>query len=576
MKKSSEQIHHSFQSLCSRTILIKLDSGSFLIGIDNHSFCSMSNSIQDFIGPIIPNKVRMKGFQGASAYSQGIGTVKWRIEDNDGKVHDIFIKDTLFVPDSTQRLSCPQQWAQQAQDHYPERRGTFVIQDDKYLELHWNQDRCVKTIEWDKHTNTAYTRTAPTYKNFRIFRSIFDYKQKKNESACSEHACICNSTVIQEDDQVDQQNIEFQDYSYIQRHDEDTNIGTTSDNPQGELLIWHYRLCHLSFAKLKILATLGIIPKYLQKVDPPKCSVCIFGGMTRIPWRTGSTSTKINVTKVNKPGDCVSVDQMESSTPGFIAQLKVRLTTDRYRGATIFVDHFSRHGYVYLQRTLSSNETFLAKRAFEAYSAKNGVRISHNHADNGRFIDNVFVQDINNQGQTISYSGVNEHFQNGIAEKRIRDIQDSARKILLHAQSKWPEVISANLRPYAVRNANENICQIPDELNGTSKFERFVQSEISQRMRNMHTLFCPVYALNNRLQEGKKINKWSPRARLGVNLGVSPRHARSISLVLNLNTGLVSPHFMLFTTNSSKQLDLNPTMGLLDHIGSDWQGLRKK
>ena len=84
---------------------------------------------------------------------------------------------------------------------------------------------------------------------------------------------------------------------------------------------------------------------------------------------------------------------------------------------------------------------------------------------------------------------------------------------------------------------------IPDKLDGTSKFERFVQSSVSMKLKSNHTLFCPVYALNNRLQQGGKLPKWNPRARLGINLGLSPRHARSVTLVLNLSTGLVSPQF---------------------------------
>jgi hypothetical protein len=52
------------------------------------------------------------------------------------------------------------------------------------------------------------------------------------------------------------------------------------------------------------------------------------------------------------------------------------------------------------------------------------VRIQHYHADNDRFADNGFMNAIKKQHQTISFCGVNSHFQNGIAEKRIRDLQE--------------------------------------------------------------------------------------------------------------------------------------------------------
>jgi len=62
-------------------------------------------------------------------------------------------------------------------------------------------------------------------------------------------------------------------------------------------------------------------------------------------------------------------------------------------------------------------------------------------------------------------------------------------------------------------------------------------------MKIFHTWGCSIYALHNTLQAGSQIQKWNSRARLGINLGLSPKHARSISLVLNIKTGNVSPQF---------------------------------
>ncbi len=59
-------------------------------------------------------------------------------------------------------------------------------------------------------------------------------------------------------------------------------------------------------------------------------------------------------------------------------------------------------------------------------------------------------------------------------------------------------------------------------------------------MRLMHTLGCPVFALNNSLTSNKYIPRWDPRANIGLNLGPSPTHARNVHLVLSLTTGLIS------------------------------------
>ena len=54
---------------------------------------------------------------------------------------------------------------------------------------------------------------------------------------------------------------------------------------------------------------------------------------------------------------------------------------------------------------------------------------------------------------------------------------------------------------------------------------------------------CPVYVLNWLLQLGHPHGKWKERSKVGVYLGPSPMHNRNVALVLDLDTGLVSPQF---------------------------------
>ncbi len=78
------------------------------------------------------------------------------------------------------------------------------------------------------------------------------------------------------------------------------------------------------------------------------------------------------------------------------------------------------------------------------------IHIKHYHADNGRFKDNLFIKSIEDKGQTISFCGVGAHHQNGIAEKRIGDLQRRATALLLHAQRRWPDAINTYLWTYAI------------------------------------------------------------------------------------------------------------------------------
>ncbi len=136
---------------------------------------------------------------------------------------------------------------------------------------------------------------------------------------------------------------------------------------------------------------------------------------------------------------------------------------------------------------------------------------------------------------------MNAHFQNGIAEHAICDLSESARKQLLHASARWPAAVHLALWPYALCSAVLLFNTLLVLEGGASRLELFSSIHVSANMKLMHTFGCPVFALSNALASGKSIPKWSPRARIGLNLGPSPMHARNVYLVLNLHTGLVSP-----------------------------------
>ena len=140
--------------------------------------------------------------------------------------------------------------------------------------------------------------------------------------------------------------------------------------------------------------------------------------------------------KPTNPGDCVSVDQLISKMPGLIAQLKGWLTKRRYQAATVFADHASGLTYVHVSEGTTAEETLEAKSAFESYAAEVGVTIKYYHANNGRFAKNAFIEQVKASGQTITFCGVGAHLRNGIAERRIRDLTEHARTMLLHVSKR--------------------------------------------------------------------------------------------------------------------------------------------
>jgi hypothetical protein len=122
---------------------------------------------------------------------------------------------------------------------------------------------------------------------------------------------------------------------------------------------------------------------------------------------------------------------------------------------------------------LSAEETLKAKRAFEQFASEHGMKIQHYHCDNGRFADNAFKQACKASRQQLTFCGVNAHFQNGIAERAICDLSESARKQLLHARARWPASVHLSLWPYALCNAALLFNTMPVLEGGTSRLERF-------------------------------------------------------------------------------------------------------
>ena len=110
----------------------------------------------------------------------------------------------------------------------------------------------------------------------------------------------------------------------------------------------------------------------------------MYGAMAKNPWRVKGATNRGIIHTTTRLDECVSVDQLESTTPGFVSQLKGKMTKDRYKCDTIFLDYYYSLSYVHLQRSTNGKDTIEAKKAFEEYSRFKGVRMQHYHADNGK------------------------------------------------------------------------------------------------------------------------------------------------------------------------------------------------
>ena len=87
---------------------VKFDTDSYTIGVDNHTSKCIINMITHFISALTPTPNTVLRGAGGNLKVKGKGTVKWKIEDDDGKSHTILIKDCLYVPGISTCLLAPQ------------------------------------------------------------------------------------------------------------------------------------------------------------------------------------------------------------------------------------------------------------------------------------------------------------------------------------------------------------------------------------------------------------------------------------------------------------------------------------
>ena len=140
----------------------------------------------------------------------------------------------------------------------------------------------------------------------------------------------------------------------------------------------------------------------------------------------------------------------------------------------------------------SSDETIKAKRAFEQFAADHGVKILHYHCNNGRFADNTFKQACEDARQQLTFCGMNTYFWNGIAERPICNLLESARKQLLHARAHWPAAVHLALWPYALHSAALFFNALPVLEGGTLRLKQFSSIQVGCNMKHMHIFGCPL------------------------------------------------------------------------------------
>ena len=458
----------------------------------------------------------MLGVNGKTIKPIGIGTVLLKIEYDLNHIHTLEIQDVRHMPDIPLNIYVPQAFIQQRQSEGDSIASCSINATGITLKRMSESGKEASEYMPLNRSNIGFAFTASGYKNFRAFAAMFampaayvsddvDDDPVPTQSL-DEQPIQINSPSSNEDPECPSSEGATRSLSEGITTDFYTDphlIPQAPDAPllasnQALLLAYHEQLEHTSFAQLQELAKQGVIPKKLANVPPPMRPSCLYGKAHKRPWRTHKIDPKIKPSIV--PGAVVSIDQLESRVPGFVPITRGQPTTSRYRGASVFADHATGFTYVHLHQAMTTQETLNAKHAFERVAHQHAIRIRHYHCDNGRFADRAFMDDVRKAGQTITFCGVGAHHQNGVAERRIHDITESARTMLLHAAHRWPKTITSNLWPQALKHATNVRNALPRKGETQSPISLFSNTTIEPNIKHLHPFGCPIFVLQAPLQ----------------------------------------------------------------------------
>ena len=504
-------------------VFLTAHRGDIPIVLDSGCSTSVTPFKEDFVTPIEPlHDHEMHGLTD-SVTIKGIGEVEWPIRDAFGRRATIRTK-AYYIPKASVRLCSPQTYMQ-------EHKGGSILQ---------THEKVVLTTGEGANLEFPY--------------------QPSN-----------NLPLMFLDFAVNQIGMTGRQLAHLQHsHEIDANMTLLENNhnlekPQKELLLWHYRLGHVGLTLLqrlmmKVKTLKGdpseppLIPTKFAtsaRCDHPVCPACRMAKQRRRTPDTQLTKLDPNATMAIKegdlkPGDCVSCDQYESRAPGRLLHSKSKgRGMQQYHGGSIYIDHASGLIFTRNQISLKSGETIQGKHEFEEFAHQYGVTIKHYRADNHPFNSAEFKEDLELQNQTISYSGVGAHHQNGVAERSIQTVVTWALAMMMHQLLHWPKVFNTQYWPYALEQACNIWNHLPNERGGLTPMELFTGSKCPRHdvILKARVWGCPAWVLDPKLQNGRKLPKWTKKAALGVYLGASAFHSETIGRVLNLSTGHISPQY---------------------------------
>ena len=318
------------------TTVSKFDTDSGPVGIDNRCSACISGYIQDFETPPVPTNRTIKGFGGSTTTGVMVGTIKWKVFDDEGNQHTFRIPHSYYVQGCGMRLFSPQHWIQSMPDNR-KRQGAGCTTNHQGTLLYWEDKKRNMWVPLSKSTNVSTFHLAPGYTKYHTFcaEADLDDEEDYNDPMCH----VAEITDDEDSDDDDRSITSDQEPPIIQpqrlenkspqgRNEQLPNTPMTFDldlskhtlqeesepttiqddeedrqpsNVAAEFLKYHIKFGHCSPKKIQVMARQGLLPKRLATCDIPICSACQYGKATKRPWRQKTVTQPRNRTPANGP-----------------------------------------------------------------------------------------------------------------------------------------------------------------------------------------------------------------------------------------------------------------------------------
>ena len=483
---------------------------SYPIILDTGASISVTPYKTDFVSQITP--VQSLEIQGIASGLQvkGSGSVHYSFYNDAGVLQTIKLKHCRYVPQCTARLLCPRQLGIQS-GHSTD--GFNSTTEKGTLTFHGQPT----TVHYDTLTQLPILYTAPGCTSFHRFCANQSYLKPTPGSTLHPTSqpqyMYCNLTAAQQ-----------------------------------KKLHLHERCAHTGWDQLNSWIRQGLLPcvPALAREPDPVCAACQFG-------KAHKKSHLADVGSITNthlaPGDGCSTDGMEAGTPGRIFSTSGSPSPRRYKYVTFWVDHYSRYVHITMHETKKAEELLGSKNDFEDFASRHGVRIKNIRADNGVYTAKTIQASCLKNQQNLSFC----------AERFIGTIVEWARTILLHAMSKWPDTITEDFWPFALRYMvmfhNSTLCCDKS----ASPYELFTGQKPTWSLADFRVFGCPSYVLHKRLQDGDHFGKWQARSWRGIYVGPSAQHASNIPLIYNPQSTHVTTQFHVVFDEGFTSLTHLPT-----------------